>query len=319
MISQEEIVKKWDSIHHYDGGSIQLAPNLPLDWHLGYNSFGKKSLSFICEEDPPKFPSSKSIDVRKGKRHDEKWTITFDLQSDAQLSVFTTLCCDLIIYSSAADNENKALALTAKRFQQWNKLLAKQNKHLLDENVRRGLIGELLFLLEKIKGSENIKGALLGWVGPDRGDQDFVYADSWYEIKTILRSSSVCTISSLEQLSLKTKGKLVVYKIDKCAPEMSDAFSLPELVNNISARLADYPEALDIYENKLLSYGFLELPEYEDQRYCCNGKCTYIVDDTFPKLTEEIVPKSIIAVQYSLDTAGVTRWLLSKEQVVSHE
>lgn len=46
-------------------------------------------------------------------------------------------------------------------------------------------------------------------------------------------SSTEVSISSIEQLDRNDEGELVVYRIDRCAPEQPKAFTLYGLVHNV--------------------------------------------------------------------------------------
>lgn len=193
-----------------------------------------------------------------------------------QDSVFELLCADLISYSQTADNEISALNLTVRRFKQWNKLLEHQRKSLMDESNRKGLLGELIYLCEVIDGGYPILPAVQGWVGPDGADQDFVYADNWHEVKSVGVSADSVKISSLEQLANTDPGELVVMLIDKCAPEHSGAVSLGEQVDHTFRRVHENDDAYSLLESKLMRYGFIDLPEYREQKYVCSGEIKHI-------------------------------------------
>lgn len=225
-----------------------------------------------------------------------------------QNSVFELLCTDLITYSQAAENEAAALNLTVKRFKQWNKLLEHQRRSLMDESNRKGLLGELTYLCEVIDGGYPIFAAVQGWVGPDGADQDFVYADGWHEVKSVGVSASSVKISSLEQFANSDPGELVVMLIDKCAPKRSGAVSLGEQVERTLERVREDADALSLLESKLMRCGFIDLPEYREQKYVCSGKMRFRVDADFPRLTADNVAPQIIETQYSISLAGIEDW-----------
>lgn len=307
-ITAEHLHRKWASINYYEGGYIQVETDAPLEWYVGFKEIDQKVLLIISSQEPELLPSSKSIVVTKGRRIDDRWTLSLTLMRVEQESVFETLCADVITYSQPAENEQAALNLTVKRYKQWNKLLEHHRKSLMDESNRKGLLGELIYLCEVIDFGYPVLAAVQGWVGPDGADQDFIYNDGWHEIKSIGISGSSVSISSLEQLDNSDPGELVVMRLDKCAPERGGAVSLGEQVDRALSKVQSVPDAVSLLENKLVRYGYIDLPEYRAQKYVYSGKTRYHVDADFPRLTADVVMTQIITAQYSISLAGIEAW-----------
>ena len=184
-ITADSLHQKWDTISFYDGGYVLVENTASLEWHIGYKEINQKSLLLITEIEPDSLPSSKSIIVSKGRRTDGRWTLAFTIVRIEQENVFETLCADLIVHSMADSNERDAVSSIAKRYKQWYKLLEYQKSSMMDENSRKGLLGELIFLSDMLSIRSPELSVIQGWAGPDGGDQDFAYADSWYEIKNL--------------------------------------------------------------------------------------------------------------------------------------
>lgn len=244
-VTAEYLHKKWNSIDFYDGGYIQIEAEHPLEWYAGFKEIDQKTLLMITGAEPALLPASKSILVSKGRRTDGRWTLSLTLMRAEQESVFETLCADIITYSQTDDGEDSALNLMVKRYKQWNKLLEHQRKSLMDENSRKGLLGEL-----------------------------------------------------------------VVMHLDKCAPERNGAVSLGEQVNNTITKVREDSEALALLEVKLARYGYIDIPEYREQKYLYSGKRRFSVDTEFPRLTAANVNPLIVSAQYSIGLAGIEAWRL---------
>lgn len=311
-ITAEQLHAKWSAVNYYDHGYIQVETEHPLEWYVGYKGIDQKTLLMITYYEPELLPTSKSIVVSKGFRPDGRWALSFDLMRREQESVFETLCADIIVYTQSANSEAVAVQLTSKRYRQWNRLLEYQRKALMDESRRKGLLGELIFLHEIIIGGCPIETALRGWVGPDGADQDFVYADKWYEIKSVGASADSISISSLEQLSNPDIGELVVMRIDKCAPEKNGAVTLGEQADCLFNFAKDEPDVYALLESKLARYGYIDIPEYREQKYNYSGKLRFRVDASFPKLTSDLVVPQIISAQYSISLASIDVWRLEE-------
>lgn len=308
-ITPELLEKQWSSINYTDGGFLQIDTQHPLEWYIGYQSVNQRTLLLVCDIEVGPIESSKSMIVgRRRRESDNRWTLSFELLRSEQQGVFSILCCDMIEHSRLAFTEAEALKMVIGRYKQWSKLLETQRNALMNENRRKGLLGELLFLEKQITSSDSGLVAVQGWIGADGADQDFVYHDGWFEIKSVGASAVSVTISSLEQLDCANDGELVIKRIDKTSPEQVGAFSLNDVVRRISSNLIGNTEALDLFRAKLCAYGYIDLQEYSEQKFICSGTQRYLVNESFPKLTRENVPPQITAVHYELDLPSLAGW-----------
>ena len=309
-ITPEILEKQWGSIKYTDGGFLQIDTQHPLEWHIGYQSIRQRTLLLVSDTEIGAIDSSKSMRVSRRRRElDNRWTLSFELLRDEQQGVFATLCCDIIEHSRSAEDEKEALKLVINRYKQWSKLLETQRSGLMDEQSRKGLLGELLYLERRIQTSNTALEAVQGWSGAESADQDFMYSDGWYEIKSIVAAAPTVSISSLEQLDCADTGELVVMRIDKSTPERSGAVSLYEVVQRINDALSVDVQALDLFQTKLMTYGYLDLHEYAEQKYIHSSTQHYRVDDSFPRLTKNDAPPQIVAAHYEIDLASLGIWL----------
>lgn len=308
-ITPEILENQWNSIKYRDGGFLQIDTQHPLEWHIGYQSISQRTLLLVSDTEFGAIESSKSIIVSRRRREsDNYWTLSFELLRNEQQGVFAILCCDVIEHSRSATNKTEALKLVISRYKQWSKLLETQRSGLLDEHSRKGLLGELLFLEQRIATADSVLAAIQGWSGADGADQDFMYPDGWFEIKSIGASAVSVTISSLEQLDCADEGELVIKQIDKVAPDKRGAFSLNDVVRRISAILIGDVEALDLFRTKLSAYGYMDLQEYSEQKYFCSGTQRYLVNESFPKLTKANVPTQVSSLHYELNLPSLANW-----------
>jgi len=308
-ITPDILEKQWNSIGYTDRGFLQIDTQHPLEWHIGYQSTNQRTLLLISGTEIGSIDSSKSMVVNCRKREsDKRWTLSFELLRNEQQGVFAIFCCDVIEHSRSVANEREAIKLVISRYKQWSKLLEAQRSGLMDESSRKGLIGELLFLENRIAVSENVLAAVQGWVGPGGADQDFMYHDGWFEVKSIGLSTASITISSLEQLDRSDAGELVIQRIDKVAPENYGAFSLNDVVCRIIKELSVDADALSLFRTKLDSYGYIDLDEYSRQKYHHSRTQMYRIDDSFPRLTTKTVPSQVISTHYELSISSLTGW-----------
>ncbi|WP_059173219.1 PD-(D/E)XK motif protein [Bacillus sp. FJAT-27445] len=307
-ITPEILEKQWKSIKYTDGGFLQIDTQHPLEWHIGYQSISQRTFLLVSDTEIGTIESSKSMKVsRRMRETDNRWTLSFELLRNEQQGVFAILCCDVMEHSRLAANEEEALKLVIMRYKQWSKLLETQRSGLMDEYRRKGLLGELLFLEQRLAAYAAL-ATVQGWSGADGGDQDFVYPDGWFEIKSIGVSAVSVTISSMDQLDCVDDGELVIKRIDKVAPDKPGAVSLNDVVRRISTNLMNSVEALDLFRAKLNAYGYIDLREYSEQKYFCSGRQRYRVDEFFPKLTKANVPTQVSSLHYEINLPSLVDW-----------
>lgn len=299
----------WDNIKYYETGSLQLGLEHPLEWHVAYETPTNKALVIISKWPIEDLDSSKSINTVCNKRSDGTNYISFQLMENSQEDVFISMSSNLIEYSSDALNEREALKKVAFRYRQWRRLMEYRNVAILSDEKRRGLIGELLYLQSVASRLAAYAKAIAGWVGPDGADQDFVYEGIWREIKTTGLSSDRISIHSIEQLGNRDeKGELLIYRVDPCAPEAEDAFTLRKLIMNIMNQFNGDVEAMEAFSTKLSAVGYIDMEIYDKYFYKYYRNDVYDVDSDFPRITRNDVRPEVIMAEYTLSIASIDHW-----------
>lgn len=309
MLSSGKLIEKWDAIGHHPSGYVRIDSEHPLEWSVGYEGINQKSLLLITSFEPRDVPPSKSIVVAHAQRADSKWAITFRLVRMEQEEVYTRLCFDLIESSRNETDTENGLEFVLNRYSQWSKLLEMQKSGLLTEAERKGLIGEITYLEHIISMGVPTLNAVTSWMGPEGADQDFVDEHGWHEVKALGIGANTVSISSLEQLDALPPGELVLYFIDKTAPNEANAFTLHGKVNNLRGSLSAV--ALDLVNDKLLKYGYIDNPDYSKQWYRLGGSKRYRIDEEFPKLVKDNVPSQIAAASYLISIQAIEDWKIT--------
>lgn len=309
MLSYEELLNKWNNIQSFDGGGyIRIDSEHPLDIYIGYEDINQKSFLLVADSEPPEVASSKSILAAIGKRHDGRWSLSLRLIKGDQESVYVLLCCDLIESTREASNNDEGMVRLIDRYNQWQKLMEHQSKGYLSEPMRRGLMGELIYIKCRIEAGHDPGTVVSGWIGPEGADQDFIYASGWYEVKAIGIAATSVKISSLQQLQADPPGELVLCMLDKTAPDDLKGFSLKDMVDDIRTRILHNSSAAALFETKLFRYGYIDIKEYGMQKYKFGGLVSYLVDEHFPKLIRSNVSPEITTVSYELGLSGIEPW-----------
>lgn len=299
----------WEKIDPSQSGTLLIETSGPLDWYVGYRTSQNIEVAIVTQNPIDVIESSKSICVTCNVRKDKKYYISFLLTEKSEKDVFITMCSDIIDYSSAAEDEKKALRKVSTRYKKWRRLMAKKKTSILTDSERKGLIGELLFLNELFDSPKPRGEVLAGWVGPEGANQDFVYDEGWTEIKTTEQASDKIVIHSLDQLGDRsTHGTLRINRVEICAPELEGAFTLKQLVERTRSRLSNDLDMIDTFDVKLCDIGYIDLDVYDRYFYKFISYCDYDINDTFPRITRDILSYEIINCSYSISIPAINAW-----------
>lgn len=300
-----DLKEKWDNIPAVGNGFLKLGLNHPLDLQIGYSINAYKSFVVMDTGVIKNIPSSFAVKVANIQLKNSSWILEFQLVHAKFEEEFLRLCWDMIEYSFA---EKQPLNALIHRYMTWQKLLQYENKSVMSFQRQKGLLGELLYLLE-IMNSRGIEDTLDSWTGPDGCDQDFVFSIDWTEVKSISLASTTVHISSLQQLKQENDGYLVIYVLESTTAG-ENRVNLVSIVNKIRDKLMDNARYLDRFELKLYKYGYRKCheKEYYNNQFRLIEEREYLVDKSFPKLTVDDVSIEVVSCEYDLSLAAIEKY-----------
>ena len=273
-----------------------------LDWYIGLDDQGRKSIKFRAKFSPKSIIGTNSIIVNQYKNDDFN-TIVFSLGDNEVSGLFYRFCEDLMETSRSINEPDLGYNNIINRFSLWKKMFLKQNSEFLTEPEIMGLIGETLFLKEQLFELYGKHKALLSWSGQELTHKDFSNDNTWYEVKTMQRGGQTVQISSIEQLESDKTGELVVYSLEK----MSQAFNgitLNVLVSEIYDSFENEDDKGD-FLTKVSLQGFSYNDHYDDYVYEVSDCRRFLVDENFPKLDRSNLISAIVKVQYELSLVNI--------------
>lgn len=314
MMKTDEILGKWEALRKSKEYQQRLDPDHPLDFFVGVDVSGKDELILITDEKPVRFQSSKEIKIETRMREsDKRWVTLIILEDKHNSEIFAKLCLDLMEVSRNSLDEAEGVAAVIYRFIAWQKLFAR-NRDGLSEKTIKGLVGELMFAKNVLCNISNISKVVAAWEGPKGGDRDFVFEDTWYEIKSIATGKNYITISSLNQLEIDRDGYIVQYFVDSTSEMEANSFPINALVNDIRNLCRKDPLTLMVFDNKLIELGYIsDNPKYDEMYFTCSEPNFYKVSTGFPRLTPSNIPEQIINAQYDISLASIESWKVEKD------
>ena len=192
---------------------LLINPTDPQEWLLGWDSNKNKELIFVTRNSSKLSAnaSSRYIRITEKRVEEHKYLLTFTLVDETVYEVYLKLCEDLIEEVRGVNNNREAQKIILVRFELWKRMLERPARSMV---FHKGVLGELLMIRELLDVGIPALEVLGAWTGPEFTEQDFVFHETWYEVKAVTTGAMVVTISSAGQLDHPGDGFLYVYHLD---------------------------------------------------------------------------------------------------------
>jgi hypothetical protein len=198
-----------------------------------------------------------------------------------------------VVHRAATSSED-ILSIVEGEISAWASIL--KAPQVLDVDSQTGLLGELWVLWRSIC----IRGprALEAWTGPSRELHDFQTSTEDLEIKTTLAHQRNHVITSLSQLTVKPERRLFVVSIQLRPAGAGPGISLAEAYDRIVELLVADRLAAETFKRVMRDCGYLhENSHLYTPRFGLRSHPTVVkVDDSFPRLTPELIAKAMHAI-----------------------
>ena len=303
MQTYDELIKRWDTCR---GGQILVDHENPIkNMYLNINERGNRELLIPVSRPVKKFQSTEAIGVSNYKNQDT-YFFAIELLTDALVKEYACLCFELIQSSKHCLTQTEAIKMLFATFQKWYSLMADVHLNILPVREIRGLMGEIKFMIEEISSGRDEKELIDAWTVHKDASRDFIFDDTWHEIKTIQSSAECITISSIEQLDHDVDGSLIVYQLDQTSKAGDHTCTLNSIVAELRELLSMSAEAE--LNKKLLSKGYTYNEQYERHHFTFWKKSQYRVNDSFPRISRNMLPNAINAAKYDLLLNEIEGW-----------
>lgn len=303
MQTCDELLNRWDNCQ---GGQILVDHTHPLKMYLNVNNKNNKELLVPVKKPITTFCKTEAIGINNYK-HAEEYLFSIELLSEKLTVEYVCLCNDLIESSRAYSTESESSKRFFDTLKKWYYLLAASKGSILPINEIRGLMGELKYISDEIDLGCDGYNTVNAWTTHKDASRDFIYDDTWDEVKTIQSSGDYVTISSLEQLEHDADGRLIVYSLDRIDNKVDpEAYNLNSIISELKLKV-DIQTETELVK-KLLAKGYVYDQAYEDYIFKFNKKRVYLVNDSFPKLGRSNVSEAICGARYDILLTYINNW-----------
>ncbi len=226
-------------------------------------------------------------------------------RGDRVRNIFAAICGNIANTIQSISTEREAIKLVINQMRKWQDLFSKKLKNALSIQEQQGLFGELMFLRKLINFPVDKVRSVVAWAGPNRAPQDF-QSESWaLEVKTITANKYPdVSINGELQLDESSFEKLFLYNlVVEVVPV--EGKNLPELIGELRGSLSQDSNALNLFENKLIYYGYfnIDADAYKNRRYHIRKEIYYLVQGEFPRIKKGDLLLGVSDVKYTITLA----------------
>ncbi len=276
----------------------------PVDLYYGKDQKGRNAIEFAGRFDiNNKIHSSVAIEITHYKNADGNKSIVFSLLDNKLLRPFCDFLNTMVDATAqlCLSNQEAYLAVCEVYFAMQK--MFRTNKDTLSEAEIKGLIGELIFLHNRLFTEVGETKAINAWSGSEKTRKDFALDHNWFEVKTIDFGKDTVHISSIEQLDSPIDGVLVVYQLERMAEEYQ-GITLNKLVSDICNSIQSIRDK-DIFLSKLEAANYSYSPKYDELVYELRTVDEYRVTTNFPRITRSIISPAIAKASFDITLSEI--------------
>jgi hypothetical protein len=270
-----------------------------LYWARGWLGRPALLVEYVCDNWAPiELPEFRNLCIED---HEKEKCVTVELLDLSMSEIFKKVCLDLISFLQEIDDRAARQACVF-RLEKWSILLRPSHNRMTPEE-QKGLIAELHILRSDFLTLFDTREALQGWVGPDSEPRDFVFGQSFIEVKSKRSSANSCiTVSSESQLSTRDDEQLFIFveELNPAPTDDANSFTLTDVVTETESCIHSPLHRAD-FEAKLAKVGYFDSDNYDNDHWT-KGACSYyFVDKGFPRIEAKSCPPGVRNISYQID------------------
>lgn len=208
---------------------------------------------------------------------------------------FSLICEDFVDPGMNGEKREELISNPLKWWERWKSLLGNSeiNKMVYD------IVGELWAVLKLFE-----EGKHPYWSASRINSHDIELEDESYEVKsTIRKEGTVIHASSQHQFNPEGRLFLIFTRLEESLTGLSIDDLLDEIERYDASNIIEYNKYLE-------SNGFGKGNHFRKQKYVILERNKYIVDDSFPRISEEMfkgntLPKGITHIEYNISLDGM--------------
>ena len=230
--------------------------------------------------------------------------------------MFLVLCMDLVRATFELREQSAAAGVMLRRLQRWQELLKRERPKMLSLEQIKGLMGELLFLKDRLAVRFGWDSAVSFWKGPESAPQDFAVNETAVEVKCQSGGSRPAVrISSIDQLAPQLPvGFLVVYTLAGCDHDGDGVLTLNSVIAEIQLALTCESEsARERFGELIYLAGYISSDLYDEHCFSLVDVKSYALVEGFPRISGEGLSLGVESVSYTIRLDACARFAAQPE------
>lgn len=238
-------------------------------------------------------------------------------ESEQSTEIFEVVLQNLVDHLMTRQEDESLFSSIYKVLDRWRNFFQRGGFRKLTEEQQRGLFGEMWYMKEWLNHFSTEPPLIVEqWEGPLSGRIDFKNTKRGIEIKTVMdKLTKSIKISNENQLKLTNAVNSIFVYVCFIEKSKTHGITLQTLVNEVRESIASRSDRLLLKFNEMLTeFGFRD-DEYSDTLFFVEKTEAYEAAQEFPRITQELLPKGISHVSYSIDLTHCTEFQRDVEEV----
>ncbi|MDE0623056.1 MAG: PD-(D/E)XK motif protein [Bryobacterales bacterium] len=249
-------------------------------------------------------PSGLRIE-RQGAEPGQEYLV-FRLTNSDHRDIFYRFCADLVDAVRTARSDKEALDVCIMRTWRWHRLLKGGRDGRLTAEEQKGLLGELVVLMELVMPAIGMAPGVAAWGGPLGASRDFEIGTVGIESKAYVPLASTVRIASAEQLESDETHALFLHltEIAVAVEGTSEAVTVTEMAKRVREFIGSQDtSALGEFEERLMAAGYTDADDYADHLWLIGNAAIFEVVEGFPRIIPPMIPSGVGDVRYRITLA----------------
>lgn len=247
-----------------------------------------------------------------------QFLLMFEMLGMEHLELFQRLCTDIVASTVSSSDEQTAVETAIGRTWRWHHLLRGGRDDRLTIDEQRGLVGELLTIVDLLEPQIGLRAAIDAWTGPIGMPKDFELGRVAIEHKA-RRSAGrpEIRVNSEHQLDNADLERLylVVRDVDQAPSETPGAYPLPHYIDQVAAMVGADQGLESEIGARLAAVGFRSTDDYSDTCWLGGKRRIYRIEDAFPRIGGSSLPAGVKDVSYTIQLKNISRYEVLPEQL----